>query len=103
MKAAIVHYLPTASRLPVVQSCVELIAALPPGVADLALRRFDEKGIERLRLESVRALARRLAIDGCPRIERRVHGFALGIGGKRSRQIAEGALREIEACRVGQR
>jgi len=101
MSIASVLRLPSASGSPIRQQKGSLCGPLPEGVADLrpllAAVRASAKGNEAHRLNAVRELARRLATDDDPRIERRVLGFAVGIGCRDGRAIAARVLREVNA------
>ena len=107
MSARTVHRLPTADAPAIAQHARALRSALPFGVADLrprlAAAAACESGVDLQRLQVVRELARRLAADNDPRIERRVFGFAIGIGGRHGRSIATRVLREVDKSRASAR
>jgi hypothetical protein len=104
MSTSTIHRLPNADAPAIAQRVRALRAALPFGVADLrprlAAAAACSSGVERLRLQAVQELARQLVADNDPRIERRVFGFAIGIGGKHGRSIATRVLREVDSGRA---
>lgn len=102
MSVASLHRLPGAAGSPVAQHWRAFGRPLPEGVADLRPRLANavvaKGGAEARRLNLVRELALQLVSNGDPCIERRVFGFAAGIGCRNGRGVAARVLFEIYAC-----